>query len=182
MTAQWHIVRTETGREATACEWLERLKIETYRPLRHVANYRWRKPRACSLFPGYIFGCADFWPWIRELPGVIGHLMSDGSPALLSSETIDKIREYEVELTTMRHWKWPFKPGDPVRTTDSAGFFANHHGLLQRLDKNDLATVEMVALGQLKIPAQRLELDHEQIPRWRRRPKDLAYPLCSGRT
>jgi transcription antitermination factor NusG len=177
MTAQWHIVRTETGREATACEWLERLKIETYRPLRKVANYRWRKPRACSLFPGYVFGCvgADEWrPWIRELPGVIGYLMSNGDAATLSIETIDKIREYEVELTTMRHWKWPFRPGDPIRTTDSAGFFANHHGLLQRLDKNDLATVEMVALGRVRIPADQLELDTDPMPRWRRRPKMLG--------
>lgn len=167
-TIEWHILRTT--RDAAACEWLGRLKIESYRPVRNVAVQRKHKPRVCSLFGGYVFvrflPHQEDWPTVCALPGVIGYLRRDDVPATISNEAVEVIREYEMELRTTRHAKWAFAIGSKVRIssnvppTNSAFNFVGYEGLLHRLDKKDRAVVELLLPGRcmpLTLSAQWLE-------------------------
>jgi transcription antitermination factor NusG len=157
----WHIALTEPGSDRIAETALRNRAYLVYRPIeprRVCGGVRW-----ISMMPGYLFvidAPADNWQRLRITPGIRTHrclLPSNGGYAVLSDETIRRIRHVEQDLATVQIDDDPrngFALGQSVKIGD--GLIT---GIIDGLDDRQKAVVKILLLGRespVKVPYHEL--------------------------
>lgn len=145
----WSVVQTESQRENTAADFLQRDRFETYAP-RCIIKQTGRR-RIAPLFPTYIFvRIVDRWYSIRWTVGVLRLLMSDEQPARVPDGVVEKIQKREGEDGLIRLPKARgLQRGDLVRVIH--GSFAGQLAIYDGMSGVDRTRVLLDLMGR-KVP------------------------------
>lgn len=158
----WHILRTEPNSERRAAEWLAGPAVAAVYDVYLPMELKFCRPRIAGrrqpttpverpLIPGYLFAKVNHliidWGRVRASPGVLGLLMFNGAPATLTEHGIEAVRMIEADQRKppSKRAVHRFKVGQVVSIAE--GLFAGYRGIIQRLDKNDKAVLELVSPG-----------------------------------
>jgi transcription antitermination factor NusG len=142
----WYAVRTRGRHEQKVEQILQRMRVETYLPLRRAWSPRLdRRERIwVPALPGYLFAQCVLKPELRATVkrslGVMGLVENGGKPCIIPEEEIDSLRILLESESASEH---PFfRVGDRVRVT--SGPFVGAFGYLTRVEeKNPLLVVSV---------------------------------------
>ena len=118
---RWYLLKTKAREELRAQENLNNQHFLTYLPqIRVYGRVRGKtKDRIEPLFPGYLFILldveADNWAPIRSTRGVLQIVRFGASPASLSTDIIESIKERESDGVIETQNDAQFKAGDKVK-------------------------------------------------------------------
>ena len=170
MTAQWYALQSKPMKESFLYEQLRLREIECYYPHLRVrpVNPRARKVRA--YFPGYVFGHLDLEELspssLQWIPGAVGIVSFDGTPAFVPESLVNAIRRHvdEINAAGGEHLAG-LKPGEAV--VIQGGPFEGYEAILDaRLPGSERVRV---LLKLLQARTMNVELPASQIERLRPR-------------
>jgi transcription antitermination factor NusG len=134
--SNWHVLYTRPKFEKSICEEIELLNTdnifyESYLPVK-VVTRRWSdriKKIEEPLFYSYVFVKTDLRHKVNllQIPGVMRFVSTDGKPATISSEEIERIRLIEKQSSDIRNEPY-YSAGDQVVVKQGA--FAGMKGIL----------------------------------------------------
>ena len=171
---KWYVVRAVSGGEKKVKQYLEneiaRLGLEDYIsqvliPTEKV--YQVRKGKKISAernyFPGYVLVEAalvgEIPHIIRNVPGVLGFLGSDGDPVPLRQTEVNRILGKVDELSGKEEeLNVPYIVGETVKVTD--GPFNSFSGVIEEINEEKKKLKVMVKIFGRKTP---LELSFMQV-------------------
>ena len=147
---RWFAAMTQPQREGVAVDNLRRQGFCTFSPLERVTRRHARKTIATTapVFRGYVFVRLDFlrarWRSINGTPGVRSLVTSGDSPLAIRPGIVETLvastgSDGILEFTD------PLQPGMTVRLR--AGPFAEHLGVIERLDGRDRLVLLMNLMG-----------------------------------
>jgi transcription antitermination factor NusG len=142
--AYWTVAQTESQREQTAAQHLERGGFEIYLP-----RIRHRSGKIEPLFPGYLFVQVECrWQIINATIGVLRLLTSCERPACIGDDVIAEIRSREDRSGFVRlPRRWRPQRGNQVHI--ACGSFANHPAIYQGASGKDRERVLLSLLGRM---------------------------------
>ena len=159
----WYVVHTKVRQEQTACDNLARQGFTVYLPrikvLKRIRNRQ--QARQEPMFPRYLFfrpGSAEhsIAP-VRSTMGVMAIVRFGQEPAVMRSQALECIREFETRRNEAREEVIsPFQPGERIRVV--AGPLAGMEGLI-----SDVSHERVVVLMQLLGQGTRVSLSHHQL-------------------
>ena len=170
MTAQWYALQSKPMKESFLYEQLRLREIECYYPHLRVrpVNPRARKVRA--YFPGYVFGHLDLEELspssLQWIPGAVGIVSFDGTPAFVPESLVNAIRRHvdEINAAGGEHLAG-LKPGETV--VIRGGPLEGYEAILDaRLPGSERVRV---LLKLLQARRMNVELPASQIQKKRRR-------------
>lgn len=164
----WHILLSEPQCEFKVAEWLLYRGLRPYVPaLRKHTLMRFHRRRSITvpMFRGYVFlqddpSRDDLWDEVHLARGARGGLHFGGSPAMLSDETVEKVRDTErrvAEQSFLKRKSHGFRLGQRVRV-DADPFVGL--GIVERLGDSERITVLMGLLGRqarILVPAHQVQ-------------------------
>lgn len=159
----WYVVHTKARQELTACENLARQGYAVYLPrIRIMKRNRGRQQIHLEpLFPRYLFlqpgSAAHSIAPVRSTLGVTTLVRFGQEPAVMRSETLKRIRDFEECQNEFRDEDIsPFRRGEPVRVAD--GPLAGLEGLI-----SDVSQERVVVLLQLLGQDTRVNMSHHHL-------------------
>jgi transcription antitermination factor NusG len=153
--SNWYVLHTRPKFEKSICQEIEYLNeekvfYESYLPVK-VVTRRWSdriKKIEEPLFFSYVFVKTDIRHKVNllQIPGVMRFVSTDGKPATISSEEIERIRLIERQYSDIQNEPY-FSTGDRVMVKQ--GPFAGMQGvLLKKLNSRPRFLIRLPLLQQ----------------------------------
>jgi transcriptional antiterminator RfaH len=147
----WHVVYTQSQKEAVAARNLANQGFEVYLPRysKHCRHARRKYTVLAPLFPRYLFVRMDpkTHPW-RPINGTIGvsYLLTDGNqPTAISREVIDAIAERD-DNGVVKLLPPQFHKGQKLHVT--GGPFADVEGIFECVDDRERVVLLLQIMGR----------------------------------
>jgi transcription antitermination factor NusG len=131
--SEWYVLYTRPRFEKQICREIQFLNYESYLPLRIITR-RWSdrvKKIEEPLFYSYVFTKTDirYRVDLLQIPGVVRFVSTEGKPATIPVNEIDRIRLIESQGRNIQNESY-YQEGDKVRVKH--GVFAGMEGILLR--------------------------------------------------
>jgi transcription antitermination factor NusG len=155
LPSSWYVLHTRPKFEKSICQEIEYLNVEnifyeSYLPVK-VVTRRWSdriKKIEEPLFYSYVFVKTDLRHKVNllQIPGVMRFVSTDGKPATISSEEIERIRLIEKQSSDIQNEPY-YSAGDQVMVKQGA--FAGMQGILiKRLNNRPRFLIRLPLLQQ----------------------------------